>query len=64
MWSSLAIGASGCTINASVIENVRFLAPFVDDIELIVYEYDGVDNYPTLAELVEMAYLAERFNFG
>mgnify|MGYP004591666845 FL=1 len=64
VWSSLAIGASGCTINASVIENVRFLAPFVDDIELIVYEYDGVDNYPTLAELAEMAYLAERFNFG
>ena len=64
IWSKLSIGASGCTINASIIENVRFLAPFVDDIELIVYEYDGGDNYPTSAELAEMADLAKRFNFG
>lgn len=64
IWPKLAIGASGCTINASIIDNVRFLAPFVDDIELIVYEYDGGDNYPTSAELVEMADLAKRFNFG
>lgn len=64
IWSKLAIGASGCTINASIIDNVRFLAPFVDDIELIVYEYEGGDNYPTSAELAEMADLAEHFNFG
>lgn len=64
LWSKLAIGADGCTINASIIENVRFLAPFVDDIELIVYEYEGQDNYPTPAELAQMAQLAKRFNFG
>lgn len=64
IWNSLAIGASSCTINAPIIDNVRFLAPFVDDIELIVYEYASTDNYPNAAELAEMASLAERFNFG
>ena len=64
IWSKLAIGASGCTIDAPIIDNVRLLAPFVDNIELIVYEYAGLDNYPNSAELSEMASLAEEFHFG
>ncbi|MGM9991368.1 MAG: cobamide remodeling phosphodiesterase CbiR [Candidatus Bruticola sp.] len=62
IWQRLAVGASGCTWEAPIIDNVRRLAPYVDNIEIIVYEYDGLSNYPSPSELQEMVDLAERFS--
>ncbi|MGM9998690.1 MAG: cobamide remodeling phosphodiesterase CbiR [Candidatus Bruticola sp.] len=62
IWQRLAIGASGCTWEASIVDNVRRLAPYVDNIEIIVYEYENLSNYPGPADLREMAELALQFD--
>ncbi len=37
-----------------IIPNVNALAPFLDEVELVLFESEGQDNYPDEAELRDM----------
>ncbi len=56
------IGAVSCTYNTSLVDNVRRLAPYVDDIELILYEFDKDSNYPGPGEIAELKELAANYD--
>jgi sugar phosphate isomerase/epimerase len=52
------LGTTSYIIPADLITNVRFLAPYVDDIELVLFEADHESNLPdgrTIAELNDLA---------
>jgi sugar phosphate isomerase/epimerase len=52
------LGTTSYIIPADLITNVRFLAPYVDDIELVLFEADDESNLPdekTITELNEIA---------
>jgi sugar phosphate isomerase/epimerase len=52
------LGTTSYIIPADLITNVRFLAPYVDDIELVLFEADDESNLPdeeTVAELHSIA---------
>lgn len=52
------LGTTSYIIPADLITNVRFLAPLVDDIELLLFEAEDVSNLPderTITELNEIA---------
>jgi sugar phosphate isomerase/epimerase len=53
------LGTTSYIIPADLITNVRFLAPYVDDIELVLFEVDDESNLPddkTISALNEIAY--------
>ena len=52
------LGTTSYIIPADLITNVRFLAPYVDDIEVVLFEADDESNLPdekTITELKEIA---------
>jgi sugar phosphate isomerase/epimerase len=52
------LGTTSYIIPADLITNVRFLAPYVDDIELVLFEADDESNLPdekTINTLNEIA---------
>ena len=52
------LGTTSYIIPADLMTNVRFLAPYVDDIELVLFEADDESNLPdekTIRELKEVA---------
>jgi len=51
------LGTSSYIIPADILPNVRFLAPRVDDVELVLFESDEVSNIPEPAVVRELAQL-------
>ncbi len=49
-------------IPGAIIPNIRFLGRHLDEVELVLYESQGVHNLPPLAEIRELADLAEDFD--
>ncbi len=54
----MRIGTTSYIIPDDILPNVRYLAPLVDDIELVLFESEGVDNLPTKAVIMELVLLA------
>ncbi len=48
-------------IPGAILPNIRFLGPYVDEVELVLFESQDLNNIPTLAEIGELAILAEDF---
>lgn len=57
-YNSLLFGTTSYVLPADIIPNVRLLAPFVDDIEVILFEGD-LSNLPSKADVREIAAIAE-----
>jgi sugar phosphate isomerase/epimerase len=49
-------------IPGAILPNVRFLGPHLDEVELVLFESQDLNNLPTPAEIGELANLAEDFD--
>lgn len=58
----IRLGTSSYIIEEGLIENVRYLAPFIDDVELLLFETPTHSNIPSQDELVELNALAKEHN--
>lgn len=58
----LRLGGTSCTVDGDITSNVRLLAPFVDDVELIFYEYEGANNFPDRRSLQTLLELKAEYN--
>ena len=56
--SSLLFGTTSYVLPADLLPNVRLLAPYVDDIEMILFEGE-YSNLPSRRDIAELARLAE-----
>ena len=54
------LGTTSYIIPAGIEPNVRALAPWIDDVELVLFESDEVSNLPSEADVTVLADLAER----
>ncbi len=57
-YDSLLFGTTSYVLPADIIPNVRLLAPYVDDIEVILFEGEW-SNLPSRADVREIAAIAE-----
>jgi hypothetical protein len=55
----LRIGTTSYILADDILPNVRYLAPLVDDIELVLFESEGMSNLPSKQVIEELAALAE-----
>jgi len=55
------IGTTSYIYPDHIIPNVKMLAPYLDEIELLLFE-SNLDNLPTSQEINELALLAEQFD--
>lgn len=53
------LGTTSYIIAADIVPNARFLAPRVDDIELVLFESDAVSNIPSASVMGELAAIAQ-----
>jgi sugar phosphate isomerase/epimerase len=53
------LGTTSYILPAPIVPNIRFLGPYVDEVELVLFESQGEDNLPTQEEIQEMRHLAE-----
>lgn len=53
------LGTTSYILPAPILPNVRFLAPIVDEIELVLFESRFAENLPTEAEIRELARLGD-----
>lgn len=60
----LLLGATSCTFEGTLLENARYMASQVDDIELILYNCRGEDNFLSPSEIEQLNRLAEAYNVG
>jgi hypothetical protein len=56
------LGTTSYIIPADLITNVRFLAPYVDDIELVLFEADDESNLPDKKTISELGSIARSEN--
>ena len=56
------LGTSSYILPADILPNVEYLAPLVDDIELVLFESDEVCNFPDRATVERLRALAEEFD--
>ena len=56
------LGTTSYIIPAAIIPNIRFLGPYVDEIELVLFESEGEQSLPSSAEIGEMRHLAAEFD--
>ena len=52
------LGTTSYIIPAGLLENVEFLAPYVDDVELVLFDSGGICNYPDMGEVAALRDLA------
>jgi sugar phosphate isomerase/epimerase len=52
------LGATSYVIPDHILPNVRFLAPFIDDIELVLFESEPESNIPTPSQIAQLADIA------
>lgn len=52
------LGTTSFVFRDDVLPNVRLLAPFVDDVEIVIYEYDGQSSLPDAGAMEELVGLA------
>lgn len=62
MKNSLRIGTSSYILCDDILPNVRYLAPLVDDIELVLFESQGESNLPDATTITELRRLALEYD--
>ena len=58
--SPLRLGTTSYILPADILPNVEFLAPLVDDVELVLFESDAISNLPSEEAVRELGRLARR----
>lgn len=53
------LGTTSYIVPAPILPNIRFLAPLVDEVEIVLFESGRQDNLPAPAEIAEMGTLGE-----
>jgi len=56
----MRLGTTSYILPSDILPNVRYLAPLVDDIELVLFESEGEDNLPTKSVIKELNDLAQQ----
>jgi len=56
------LGATSCIVPAAIIPNIRFLGPYVDEVELVLFESKGENSLPSPAEIEEMQFPARQIH--
>lgn len=56
------LGTTSYIVPASAIPNIHFLGPYVDEIELLLFESTGEYSLPSADEIREMGHLASEFD--
>ena len=56
------LGTTSYIVPAAAIPNIRFLGPYVDEIELLLFESTGEYSLPSTDEIREMGQLASEFD--
>lgn len=56
---NVRIGTTSYILADEILPNVRYLAPLVDDIELVLFESEGQDNYPSVQVIEELGKIAD-----
>ncbi len=60
----MRIGTTSYIIPDDILPNVRYLAPLVDDIELVLFESEGEDNLPTKSVIQGLNELAQEHSLS
>lgn len=60
----MRIGTTSYIIPDDILPNVRYLAPLVDDIELVLFESEGEGNLPTKSVIKSLKELAEEHSLS
>ncbi|AEV28959.1 sugar phosphate isomerase/epimerase [Sphaerochaeta pleomorpha str. Grapes] len=55
---NVRIGTTSYILADEILPNVRYLAPLVDDIELVLFKSEGQDNYPSVQVIEELRSIA------
>lgn len=58
------LGATSYVIPADILPNVRFLAPLVDDVELVLFEADETSNLPDRETIDALAEIGRESDLG
>lgn len=56
------IGTTSYIVPEAILPNIRFLGPFVDEIELVLFESQHESSLPSSSEIAEMKRLASEFD--
>ncbi len=56
------LGTTSYIVPAPILPNIRFLAPLVDEVEIVLFESGREDNLPAPVEIAEMGALGEEQN--
>jgi len=60
----MRLGTTSYILPDDILPNVRYLAPLVDDIELVLFESEGEDNLPTKSVIKELNELAKEHSLS
>ena len=58
------LGTTSYILPAPIIPNLQFLAPYVDEVELVLFESEGAGNLPSPKEVRQMASIAKEHHLG
>nr|WP_321294715.1 cobamide remodeling phosphodiesterase CbiR [uncultured Sphaerochaeta sp.] len=58
----LRLGTTSYILPDDILPNVRHLGPLVDDVELVLFESEGLSNFPDASTIAELASLASEHN--
>jgi len=56
------LGTTSYIVPADILPNIRFLGPYIDEVELVLFESEGEYSLPSHADIEEMRHLAARFD--
>lgn len=57
------LGTTSYILPAAILPNIRFLGPYLDEVELVLFESGGENNLPSMEEIQEMASVAHELDF-
>ena len=60
----LRVGTTSYILPDDILPNVRHLAPLVDDVELVLFESEGMSNFPDGSTINELASLASEHDLS
>lgn len=61
---TLRLGTTSYILPDDILPNVRYLAPLVDDVELVLFESEGMSNFPDASTIGELAALAREHDLS
>lgn len=58
------LGTTSYILPDAIVPNIRFTGPFVDEVELVLFESRFADNLPTCKEIEELSSLAREYDLS